>query len=100
MLDAVVVAVCARCLAEAATYDAPEGNVGLVATALARDLADTHCADAEALLGAATRAAAAQLDASDLDAGSFAAAMRCLERTRDRVDRKLRAATIGEPRAA
>jgi hypothetical protein len=100
MLDAAAVPVCAQCLAEAASYEGDEGDVVLVATALARDLGDTHGADAEPLLGAATRAAAARLDASELDASSFAAAARCLVRILDRVDAKLRVGAIGEPRAA
>ena len=101
MPDAAIVAVCGQCLAEAASNAADEGDVVLVATALARDLADTHDgADAEAVLGAATRAAAAWLDSSELDADSFAAAVRCLERIRDRVDTKLRTGAISEPRAA
>jgi len=94
MLDAAVVAVCAQCLAEAASYEGDEGNVMLVATALARDLADTHGAEAGALLEAATRAAGAWLDASELEAGSFAAALRCLARIRERADAKLRGGAI------
>jgi hypothetical protein len=97
MLDAVVVAVCAQCLAEAARNDGDEGNVALVATALARDLADTHGADALALLGAATRAAALRLDISELDADSAAAALRCLAGIRAGVSTKL---SVGAPLSA
>ena len=90
MLDAAAVAVCAQCLAEAASYEEAEGHVVLMATALSRDLADTHGAEAGALLGAASRAAAATLDASELDAGSLTAALRCLSRIQEGVDAKLR----------
>ncbi len=78
-----------HCLAGAAVYEGTDGDLALAATALARDLADTHGSQAAALLDAASREAVAHLDASELGADSFAAALRRVARIRDRVDELL-----------
>jgi hypothetical protein len=90
ILDAGVVDLCAQCLAAAAAEDSGQDSLALSATALARDLADTHGAAAPALLTMASRHASRYLDDSDLDARSFAAAHRRLVNLRSDVDAKLR----------
>lgn len=80
---------CAQCLADAAAYDGADADLTLSATAFARDLADTHRADATTLLRAAARAAIAYLDRSELDARSFAIALRRLATLRDASGAKL-----------
>ncbi|HTX10006.1 MAG TPA: hypothetical protein VME22_15410 [Solirubrobacteraceae bacterium] len=89
MPDPAVVEECARCLVGACLYDGADADVALTATALARDLADTKGAQAPALLDAAARGAAAHLNASDLGADAFAAALRRLSRIQARVDAAL-----------
>ncbi|MGA2012815.1 MAG: hypothetical protein ABSH51_20085 [Solirubrobacteraceae bacterium] len=78
MLDTATVELCARCLADAAAFEGDDSDFALTATALTRDIADTHPGGREELLDAALRAAVPHLDDSDLDAPSFAAALRRL----------------------
>ena len=85
MLDAAVLDLCAQCLAGAAAYEGHEDDLALSATALARDLADTHKAQAAALIDSASRCATGLLDVSEVEAGSFAAALARLAWIRDRV---------------
>lgn len=85
MLDTDLVQLCAHCLTDAATHDDADAGLALSASALARDLADTHGADAAPMLHAASRLAIRWLDSSDLDGDSFAAALRRLARLRIRV---------------
>jgi hypothetical protein len=89
MLDPSVVDLCAQCMASAAAEPFREGDLALSATALARDLADTHGLAAPALLETASRHASRYLDDSELDARSFAAAHRRLASLRADVDAKL-----------
>jgi hypothetical protein len=89
MLDAGVVEACTHCLVGAAVCKGADGDLALTATALARDLADSHGNQAAALLGAATQRATAYLDASDLEAGAFAVSLRRLSTIRARVDAML-----------
>jgi len=85
MLEAAVVDECMHCLVGAAVYEGAEADLVLVATALARDLADTQGGQAPALLSAAAYDAVAYLDASDLETEAFAAALRRLSSVRTRV---------------
>jgi hypothetical protein len=89
MLDAGVVDLCAQCLAAAAAEESGAGDLALSATALARDLADTHGAAASSLLNLASQHASRYLDDSELDARSFAAAHRRLASLRSDVAAKL-----------
>jgi hypothetical protein len=84
--DRDVVEVCALCLAGAAVYDGTEADRALAATALARDLADTHGCHAAAVLDTASGEAEAYLDASELRPDQFAAALERLTRIRGRAD--------------
>jgi hypothetical protein len=85
MFDPSVVEACMHCLVGAAVHEGVEADLALTATALARDLADTQRAQANALLEAAAHDAARYLDASDLTATAFAAALRRLSKLRVRV---------------
>jgi hypothetical protein len=78
MFDEAAVDLCARCLADAAAHEGDEHDLNLSATALARDIADTHRVHASALLALAARRAAAHLDQSALDRHRFAQALRRL----------------------
>lgn len=83
------------CLLGAVTCEESREELTLTAVALTRDLADTHCHGAAVeLLDAATRDAVIRLDASELDADSFASALRCLASVRERVDSGLRLAAL------
>jgi hypothetical protein len=75
MLDRDVLALCRDCLIDAVLARPTDEDLSLVATALSRDMADTHVPDAPELLTAAMRDATAALDASDLAANDFATAL-------------------------
>jgi hypothetical protein len=75
MFDPEVLAHCRDCLIGAVLAPASEDDLLLVATAMSRDLSDTHQADARGLLAAAARGATSMLDASDLSARAFSAAL-------------------------
>jgi len=95
-LDAAVVELCARCLADAATDDSADRDLALSATALARDLADTQRGEAPRLLDTAWRRALAYLECSDLDARSFATALRRLASLRACANAKLVSSDLHE----
>ena len=75
MFDPEVVELCRDCLLGATLADPSEEDLALVVIALARDLHDTHGADARELLAVAAREAIVALDASDVSAEDFAAAL-------------------------
>jgi hypothetical protein len=89
MFDPDVVDLCMHCLVGAAVHEGPDADLSLSATALARDLADTHRVHAIPLLDAAAHAAVRYLDASELGAAGFAAALRRLSSLRGHVHAKL-----------
>jgi hypothetical protein len=78
-----------HCLVGVAVHEGAEDDLALSATALARDLADTQRARATAVLDVAANEAARHLDASDLGAAAFAAALRRLSSLCARVHVKL-----------
>lgn len=84
MLDSDVVELCAACLAHAAVVGG-EDDFALAATALCRDIADTHGREQAALLEAAVRVATASVDASEIDRVGFVVALRRLARLRESV---------------
>lgn len=95
MVDPANVELCMYCLLGAVTCEESRDELTLTAAALARDLADTQCHDAAVeLLDAATRDAVTRLDASDLDADSFARALRCLASLHDRIGSVLRPSAL------
>ena len=83
------------CLLGAVTCEESRDELTLTAMALTRDLAEIHdYGAAVGLLEAANRDAVSRLDASDLDADSFASALRCLASVRERVGSGLRPAAL------
>jgi len=89
MFDPAILEACTQCLVGAAMHDGGEIDLRLGATALARDLADTHGREAGRLLDEAAKQAVSCLDASDLSAAEFAASLRRLSSLRARVDATL-----------
>jgi hypothetical protein len=87
MVDNDALWLCSACMAGAATDATSQIDLQLTAVALARDLADTGWSgDAGlVLVDAAYGEAVSQLDSSDLDRGSFLAALRALSGLRARV---------------
>ncbi|MFL5832039.1 MAG: hypothetical protein ACJ76X_19155 [Solirubrobacteraceae bacterium] len=75
MFDSEVLELCRDCLLDAITVCSSEDDLSLVATALSGDLRDMHLFIARDLLAAAARGAVSVLDASDLGAKAFAAAL-------------------------
>jgi len=75
MFDFELLELCRDCLIGAVLAASGEEDLVLVATALSRDLSDAHGPHAHDLLTASARDAASSLDASDLTADGFAAAL-------------------------
>lgn len=99
MVDPTVVELCTECLLGAVVCEESRDELRLTATALTRELIDTHGhAAAVELLEAANRGAVTRLDSSDLDAGSFTRALRCLALLHERVESGLAVAETALPR--
>jgi hypothetical protein len=98
MVDNDALWLCSACMAGAATESTSPIDLELTAVALARDLADTGWSGRAGvlLLDAAYGEAVSQLDGSDLDRGSFLAALHALSGLRA----KARDALLGLARPA
>jgi hypothetical protein len=92
MFDPDVLELCRECLVGAVLASAGEEDLALAASALSRDLSDTHGPDARELLAAAAADAMAALDASDLAADAFLTALTRLAWLHRRAARTLPAA--------
>jgi hypothetical protein len=89
MFDSDVLELCRDCLLGAILDASDDADLALAATALSRDVRDTHGADARELLTAAVREAISALDESDLSAAEFATALSRLAWLHERAERPL-----------